>query len=445
MQFNNVDTKSIYMNTQAWRGLLRGPRTLGLGGLIGLLVACGSGSAGPAGPAGETGEAGPAGATGATGPAGEAGATGPTGAQGPAGPQGPTGPQGPAAPAPEAGTSAPPGLYVLSNDATSNQIIAYGRAASTGALTPFGEFPTGGAGTGQGLGSQGALVFDAAGNHFFAVNAGDDSISELALGLDGSLSLLSKVASHGSAPISLALSGTTLYVLNAGTATSAANISGFTVDAGGLIPIPGSTQSLSAAQPGPEQIAFVQDGAVLVVTEKGADNIDTFAVSAGVASPGVFTSAGTGMAPYGFGVLGQSVIVVSQAAATTGASSYSVSPTGVVTTDTAFVADGQAAACWLTIVNDTAYALNAHNATISAYTVTPATGQIVLAGGTTTPAATTGAGPTDIAASPDGAFLYTRNGTGQSITSWPIAAGGALGSTTTFAGVPAAASGLVVR
>ena len=66
-------------------------------------------------------------------------------------------------------------------------------------------------------------------------------------------------------------------------------------------------------------------------------------------------------------------------------------------------------------------------------------------GGTTTAAATTGAGPTDIAASPDGAFLYTRNGTGQSITSWPIAADGTLGATTTFAGVPAAASGLVVR
>ena len=61
------------------------------------------------------------------------------------------------------------------------------------------------------------------------------------------------------------------------------------------------------------------------------------------------------------------------------------------------------------------------------------------------PAATTGTGPTDIAASPDGAFIYTRNGAGQSISSWPIATDGTLGTTTTFAGSPAASAGLVVR
>ncbi len=275
------------------------------------------------------------------------------------------------------------------------------------------------------------------------MNAGDSSISELALEVDGSLHLLSSVPSGGTAPISLTLSGTTLYVLNSGSATVAANISGFTVDPGGIIPIPSSTQPLSTAQPGAEQISFVQNGAVLVVTEKGSNEIDTFVVTAGVAAPGVFTSAGTAMAPYGFGVSGNGLIVVSQATATTGASSYSISATGVVTTDTAFVADGQVAACWVTIVNDTAYALNAHNATISAYTITPGTGAITLVGNGV--AATTGMGPTDIAASPDGAFLYTRNGSGESISSWPVAADGTLGATTTFAGTPASSSGLVVR
>jgi 6-phosphogluconolactonase (cycloisomerase 2 family) len=149
------------------------------------------------------------------------------------------------------------------------------------------------------------------------------------------------------------------------------------------------------------------------------------------------------MAPYGFGVFGDSLIVVSQATATTGASSYSISPTGQVTTETAFVADGQLAACWVTIVDDTAYALDAHNATISAYTITPASGAIALVG--SGDAGTTGAGPTDIAASPDGAFLYTRNGAGESISSWPIAADGSLGAATTFAGSPASSVGLVVR
>jgi 6-phosphogluconolactonase (cycloisomerase 2 family) len=373
------------------------------------------------------------------------GEDGPPGATGETGPQGTTGPQGPGGPGQTTPTSAPTAVYILSNGSSSNQIIEYARSATTGNLTAFAEFPTGGLGTGSGLGSEGALIFDSTNNHFFAVNAGDNSISELALNLDGSISVLSNVPSGGIAPISLTLSGTTLYVLNAGNMLTAANITGFTVDPGGLVPIPNSTQPLSTAQPGAEEISFVQNGAVLVVTEKGANNIDTFVVSSGVAAAGVFTSAGTGMAPYGFGISGQGVIVVSQATSTTGASSYSISSTGVVTTDTAFVADGQVAACWVTVVSNTAYALNAHNSTISAYTIDPASGDITLVGNGVTPAATTGMGPTDIAASPDGMYLYTRNGAGQSITSWAIAADGSLGNTVTFAGIPSSASGLVVR
>jgi collagen triple helix repeat protein len=163
--------------------------TMGIAlGFMGLLSACSSGGAGPAGPAGENGEAGAPGATGPQGPAGPAGSAGPAGpagpqgeagAQGPAGPQGEAGAQGPAGPVPEAATSAPAAVYIMSNDAVSNGIIEYTRSTTTGALTPFGEYPTGGAGTGVGLGSEGALIFDATSNHFFAANAGDSSISEL--------------------------------------------------------------------------------------------------------------------------------------------------------------------------------------------------------------------------------------------------------------------------
>ncbi len=404
-----------------------------------------AGCSGQTGAQGDTGPEGDAGPQGPAGQQGQAGQQGPAGPPGQAGSQGPAGPQGPAAPVPEASTSAPPAVYVLSNGATSNAVIEYARSATTGVLEPFGEFPTGGAGTGAGIGGQSALVFDATTNHFFAVNAGDGSISELALNLDGSLSLLSNVPSGGKTPISLALSGTTLYVLNAGSATVAANITGFTVDPGGLVPIASSTQPLSAAQPGAEQIAFVQHGSVLVVTEKAANNIDTFVVTNGVAAAGTFTTAGASMAPFGFGVFGDDLLVVSQATANTGASSYSVSATGVVTTDTAFVADGQLAACWVAIVRTTAYALNAHNATISAYTITPATGAIALVGDGGTPAATTGMGPTDIAASPDNAFLYSRDGAGQSISGWAVAADGTLGATFTLAGTPASSAGIVVR
>src|SRR5207249_10712605 len=55
------------------------------------------------------------------------GPEGPAGPEGPGGPGGPTGPQGPGAPDAPA---APPGVvYTQSNDATSNAVFAYHRAA----------------------------------------------------------------------------------------------------------------------------------------------------------------------------------------------------------------------------------------------------------------------------------------------------------------------------
>ncbi|MGH7296239.1 MAG: lactonase family protein, partial [Polyangiaceae bacterium] len=89
-----------------------------------------------------------------------------------------------------------------------------------------------------GLGSQGALVFDAGTGLFFAVNAGDSSISMLSLNEDGSLTMLSNVPSGGDSPDSITVHGDTVYVANEGVAgTSAANISGFKVSAGKLTPI----------------------------------------------------------------------------------------------------------------------------------------------------------------------------------------------------------------
>lgn len=155
------------------------------------LVACGSGSQGPTGQEGPEGGAGPAGSQGPAGPAGEAGAPGTAGAsgmQGPAGPAGPAGPQGPAA---DAGQPPFGGVYTQSNDATYNEVFVYNRA-SDGTLEPHGAYATGGRGTGAGLGSQGALAYSSGAHAVFAVNAGDSSVSMMAIEPDGSLSLVSK-------------------------------------------------------------------------------------------------------------------------------------------------------------------------------------------------------------------------------------------------------------
>src|SRR6266699_6611633 len=86
------------------------------------------------------------------------------------------------------------GVYVLTNQ-VSNSVAVFHRTAR-GALTPAGEFSTGGAGdpVPQGmdpatdpLASQGALILDQGHQFLFAVNAGSNQISVLQItpsGLD---------------------------------------------------------------------------------------------------------------------------------------------------------------------------------------------------------------------------------------------------------------------
>src|SRR5690349_21703475 len=99
---------------------------------------------------GQDGAAGAEGAAGATGANGSDGADGDPGASGPAGPQ-----------------IALPAVYTLSNASGGNQVAAYTRATS-GSVSRKGRFTTSANGLGAGLGSQGALVFDAKSQRFFA-------------------------------------------------------------------------------------------------------------------------------------------------------------------------------------------------------------------------------------------------------------------------------------
>src|SRR5215207_1245396 len=94
-------------------------------------------------------------------------------------------------------------VYVLTNQ-TVNAVAAFNRAPD-GTLTPAGTFPTGGSGDPVAqpgdpptdpLASQGALILSEDNRFLFAVNAGSDEISVLAVGKSG-LTLVDKVASGG--------------------------------------------------------------------------------------------------------------------------------------------------------------------------------------------------------------------------------------------------------
>src|SRR4051794_13050037 len=98
-------------------------------------------------------------------------------------------------------------IFVQTNDADANAVVAYGRD-----LEPLGRHATGGRGTGTPpLPSQGSLA--AHDGRLLVANAGSGDVSVFAL--DG-MRLLARVPSGGARPVSVAARGDTAWVLNGG-------------------------------------------------------------------------------------------------------------------------------------------------------------------------------------------------------------------------------------
>ena len=208
-------------------------------------------------------------------------------------------------------------VFTMTNSPTGNAVLAFHIAAG-GALVPAGSFATHGNGTGVSLADQGALALTSDHRYLLVVNAGDNTISVFRVHASGSGALLTfsdRVKSRGVEPVSLTVHGPIVYVLNAGSASSAGNIAGFYLgDHGLLFPLPGSRQPLSTSAPtGPAEVAFSPSGNLLVVTEKSTSLIDAYAVNArGIAQPPV-TTVSNGSTPYGFAFTPQGALVVSDA------------------------------------------------------------------------------------------------------------------------------------
>ncbi|HYK90115.1 MAG TPA: beta-propeller fold lactonase family protein [Acidobacteriota bacterium] len=336
-------------------------------------------------------------------------------------------------------------VYVPTNQPTGNSIMVFHRDAA-GAITFVESVASGGIGAGTGgdpLASQGAVVLSRDNRLLFAVNAGSDSISVFAVSGD-QLVLLDTVASGGTLPVSLTVRGNLLYVLNAG---GTPNISGFTIESrtNRLIPLSGSTQSLPGGVAAmPAQVSFSPDDSVLVVTEKGTNRIDTFAVEDdGVASPSLsFPSSGS--TPFGFAFSHDNVAIVSDAGS--GAlSSYAVDEEGNLDLVTPALSDTQAAPCWVVVPRNGrfAYTANAGSGTISSYAVGE-NGNLALLDAAAGSVAH-GSAPTDMALSNNSRFLYVRNGGNGTISGFRLNADGSLTPVSTIGGLPAGTQGIAAR
>lgn len=326
-----------------------------------------------------------------------------------------------------------------------NEVVMY-RASADGVLTVAGRFPTGGLGTGGGLGSQGALILSNNGRWLFVVNAGSNEITVFAVKPAG-LVFSDKVTSGGVRPISLTVRKNFLYVLNAG---DPGNITGFKLnDNGKLTPLANSTRLLSnngsGAAPGPAQVSFTPNGKNLVVTEKASNLIDTYAVDKNGLATGPVTHPSSGTTPFGFAFAKDDALIISEAfgGAVNGSavSSYQVKGDQLRLVSGS-VGTGQTAACWIAVSNNGkfAYSTNAGSASVSAYQVGK-DGALTLLNGR---AGDTGAGtgPTDPATSHNGRYLYVLSPRTQTVVGFAIQADGSLSGIGSFGGLPLGSVGI---
>ena len=307
-------------------------------------------------------------------------------------------------------------VYVYDNTAGANTIAAFDRHAD-GTLTPEAgsPFAAGGAGTGAGLASQGALQISPDGRFLIAVDAGSNQISVLRIRHDGSLSLVpgGVVSSGGDLPVSVAVHGDLAYVANSGTGGS--NFTGFRLGFfGQLQPIPGSTVTLPGnAQPG--DVLFNGTGTKVAGTLVGTSRIDSFTVGSGgrlTAAPGSpFTAQGLG--PFGseFRPTNPDQLFVSNAhnvgAGPGTISAFSDSANGTLSSiGSSPFADLQTAPCWVEISHDGRFlfTVNTGSGEISRYSIAPG-GTLTLLGSTPV-GATGGVGAVDARLSPDGRYLF---------------------------------------
>ncbi len=305
-------------------------------------------------------------------------------------------------------------VYVMSNQDTGNSVTVFNRAAD-GGLTRVKTFPTGGVGAGNSINSQidpltsqGSLALSGDRRFLFAVDAGSNEISVLAV-MDETLEVVDRMGSQGIRPISVTVHDNLLYVLNHDDST----IAGFSVaNNGKLTALAATATPLEGTNTDPAQVSFTPSGTQLVVTEKATSVIDVFAVDgSGHVGPPMKNNS-NGQVPFGFTFAGQDLLIVSEAS--NAASSYRIEKDGSLTVVSGSVPTEEDAACWA-VVNSTAdprfaYVSNAVSGSITGYRIDPTGTLSRLNRDGHTGVTRDSHAALDSAVSSDGSFLYVLTG-----------------------------------
>ena len=334
-------------------------------------------------------------------------------------------------------------VFVMTNNATANEVIAYERA-SDGRLLAGDHFRTGGRGSGgvgDPLQSQGSLTLSKDGCLLFAANAGSGTISVFRV-RSASLRLVDRAPSGGSEPLSITQNGSFVYVLNG---AAAGSVVAFRWDDRQLRQIPNGTVFLSKTSAGGSSVTISPNGKTLVVTERLTNSIDTFQINADGTlrpivvnvskAPGVFSAS---YAPNGAFLVSETGPAGATDASTI--SSYSVANAGTLTAISQSVPTLGAANCWNAIAPNGrwVYVSNAASNTISGFAIGNS-GSLTAIGGTVLGFNPAGSNNLDIAVSSDSAYVYTLNSGTGTIGMFAIQNDGTLINLGEIEGLPAAA------
>jgi len=334
-------------------------------------------------------------------------------------------------------------VFVMTNDATSNEVISYVRTPD-GQLFIGDRYATGGRGSGgtvDPLQSQGSLTLSQDHSFLFAANAGSGTISVFRV-RGASLKLVDQANSGGSEPLSIAQNGNLLYVLNG---AAAGSVVAFQWDGRKLRQIPNGTSFLSGTSAGGSSITISPNRKVLVVTERLTNNIDTFKMKAdgtlapivvnNSKAPGVFSAAFT---PEGAFVVSETG--VPNAADASAISSYTVMNDGTLSPVSQSVPTLGAANCWNAVApnGEWVYASNAGSNSIAGFAIGKG-GALTPIGATVLASNPDGSTNLDIAVSADSSYVYTLNSGAGTIGVFAIQKDGSLVDSGQVGGLPKAA------
>jgi len=319
-------------------------------------------------------------------------------------------------------------VFVQTDNTAGNQVVAYDRS-DNGGLALAGTYNTGGLGgqlTGSvvdHLASQGSLTYDQRSAELYAVNAGSNTVSVFSVRGDH-LGLRQVVNSGGTFPVSVAVHGSLVYVLNA---ENGGSVQGYVNFFGHLFAIPGSNRALGldpTASPQfvntPGQVAFSPDGSQLIVTTKAnGSDIDVFRVGRfGFLSPTPVVNSEPGAVPFAISFDPSGHLVIAEAG-TNALATFTLNPGGTVDPIDA-VGTGQSATCWVAQALGFFYASNAGSASVSQYSDS-ISGALALAGQTATDP-----GTVDASASIGGQYLYVQTGGNGVVDEFHVGATGSL-------------------